>query len=243
MRLTVSVLLLLSLGPSGAGLCRGLGGLRASLQAGEPLQGAKEETGQTRQVQKDQKKPLTNADVIGMVKAGLAESTIVLSIQHSSTDFDTSPQALISLQRQGVPHMVLNAMITAGSEKPTPPSVPPSPTPPNPANGAPAPGGSPKSAETKSSTPDLHKIRKILLEMDWAEDDNARPRETVAIQKHTCLRVVDTLEAADARLNWSNQGLMGAALDLLSKDGQELWSKRGLTAPLKALNLAVGCPK
>jgi hypothetical protein len=240
----VSVLLLLSLGPSGAGLVgRGVGGLKASLQPGGPVQGAKEETGQTLQVQKDQKKPLTNADVIGMVKAGLAESTIVLSIQHSSTDFDTSPQALISLQRQGVPHMVLNAMITAGSEKPTPPSVPSSPTPPNPANGAPAPGGSPKSAETKSSTPDLHKIRKILLEMDWAEDDNARPRETVAIQKHTCLRVVDTLEAADARLNWSNQGLMGAALDLLSKDGQELWSKRGLTAPLKALNQAVGCPK
>ena len=79
--------------------------------------------------------------------------------------------------------------------------------------------------------------------MDWAEDDNARPRETIAIEKHTCLRVVDTAEAADASLNWSNQGLMGVALNLLSKDGQTLWSKRGLTSPLKALNQAVGCPK
>jgi len=243
MRLTVSVLLLLSLSPSQGGLCRELGGLRASLQDGEPLQGAKDETEQTRQVQKDEKKPLTNADVISMVKAGLAQSTIILSIQYSSTDFDTSPEALISLQSQGVPQKVLDTMITAGSEKPTPPSAPTPRTPTNPGSVASVPGGSTKSAEIKSSTPDLHKIRKILLEMDWAEDDNARPRETVAIEKHTCLRIVDTLEAADARLNWSNQGLMGVALDLSSKDGKELWSKRGLTSPLKALNQAVGCPK
>jgi len=239
----VSVLLLLSLGPAGAGLCRGVGGVKAILQAGEPLQIAKEETGQTRQVQKDERKPLTNADVIGMVKAGLAESTIILSIQHSSTVFDTSPQGLIALQRQGVPQKVLDAMISAESEKASPPSAPAASTPANPASGPPAPGSFMKSAETKSSTPDLHKIRKILLEMDWAEDDNARPRENVAIEKHTCLRIVDTLEAADARLNWSNQGLMGVALNLQSKDGQALWGKRGLWSPLKALNEAVGCPK
>jgi hypothetical protein len=41
-----------------------------------------------------QKKPLTNADVITMIKAGLAESTIVLSIQQSTSNFDTSPEAL-----------------------------------------------------------------------------------------------------------------------------------------------------
>lgn len=243
MRLTVPILLLLSLGPRGVWLSGELGGVRPSLQAGESLQGAKEETGQTRQVQKDEKKPLTNADVISMVKAGLAESTIILSIQHSPTVFDISPQGLISLQRQGVPHMVLDAMISAESEKPTPPTVPAAPAPSNPVSGAPVPGGSTKSAETKNSTPDLHKIRKILLEMDWAEDDNARPRETVAIEKHTCLRVVDTAEAADAILNWSNQGLMGVALNLQSKDGQALWGKRGLTSPLKALNQLVGCPK
>jgi hypothetical protein len=243
MRLAVSVLLLLSLGPTGAGRGREWGGLKASIQDGESLQGAKEETGQTRQVQKDEKKPLTNADVISMVKAGLAESTIILSIQHSSTVFDTSPQALISLQSQGVPQKVQDAMITAESEKPTPPSGPTARTPTNPASVASVPGGSTKSAEIKASTPDLHKIRKILLEMDWAEDDNARPREVMAIEKHTCLRVVDTLGAADASLNWSNQGLMGVALDLLSKDGKELWSKRGLTPPLKALKQAVGCPK
>ncbi len=243
MRLMVSVLLLLSLSPSGTGQARGLGGLKASLQAGVPLLSAKEEPEQSGQVQKDQKKPLTNDDVISMVKAGLAESTIILSIQHSSTVFDTSPRTLISLQRQGVPQKVLDAMITAESEKSSPPSAPAAPTPANPASAPPAPGSSAKSAETKSSAPDLHKIRKILLEMDWAEDDSARPRETVAIEKHTCLRVVDTLEAADARLNWSNQGLMGVALNLQSKDGQALWGKRGLRSPLKALNEAVGCPK
>lgn len=243
MRLMVPVLLLLSLGPCGAGLCRELGGLKGSPQPDEPLQGAKNETGQTRQLQKDKKKPLTNPDVIGMVKAGLAESTIILSIQNSSTVFDTSPQALISLHSQGVPQRVLDAMLTAESEKPTPPSSPAAPTLANPTRVASVPGGSTKSAETKSIPPDLHKIRKILLEMDWAEDDNARPRETVAIEKHTCLGVVDTAEAADAILNWSNQGLMGVALNLKSKDGEGLWGKRGLRSPLKALNEAVGCPK
>jgi hypothetical protein len=134
-------------------------------------------------------------------------------------------------------------MLAAESEKPTPPSGPAAGTPTSRASVAPVPGGSTKSAETKSIPPDLHKIRKIHLEMDWAEDDNARPRETVAIEKHTCLRVVDTAEAADAILNWSNQGLMGVALNLQTKDGQGLWGRRGLRSPLKALNLAVGCPK
>lgn len=76
--------------------------------------------------QKPAKKPLSNADVIAMVKAGLAESTIVLAIQKNggSTDFDTSPQALISLKDQGVPQKVLDAMLTAGTEKTAIPAGP-----------------------------------------------------------------------------------------------------------------------
>ena len=59
-----------------------------------------------------QTKPLTNADVVGMVKAGLEESTIVLAIQRGATGFDTAPQTLISLKNQGVPKKVLDAMLT-----------------------------------------------------------------------------------------------------------------------------------
>src|ERR1044072_1533793 len=61
------------------------------------------------------KKPLINADVIEMTKAGLPERTIVLAIQKGPTSFDTSPQALIQLKNQGFSPAVLDAMLQAGS--------------------------------------------------------------------------------------------------------------------------------
>lgn len=63
---------------------------------------------------RQQKKTLTNADVIAMVKAGLPENTVVLAIQQGPTEFDTSPQALIQLKNQGVSPKVLDAMLQAG---------------------------------------------------------------------------------------------------------------------------------
>jgi len=49
-----------------------------------------------------QPKPLVNADIVKMVKAGLAENTIVLAIQNKPSSFDTSPEELIRLKEQGV---------------------------------------------------------------------------------------------------------------------------------------------
>jgi hypothetical protein len=247
----VSLVLLLSLCPMRAGLGRELGSLPAGAHDGGAPQGGKGNTGQTSQAQTSDKKPMTNADVINMVKAGLTENTIVLDIQLSPTAFDTSPQALITLKSQGVPQGILDVMLTSGGGKPSPPAAPPAPTPAPAAGGgangklsaSPVPSGPAKSSEIKSPPPDLHKIRKVhLMIEEWAEDDNARARATRAIQKYTCLQVVDTPEAADALLSWETQGLMGAALDLYTKDGQDLWNKRGLTAPVKALSQAVGCP-
>jgi hypothetical protein len=57
--------------------------------------------------------PITNADVISMTKAGLAEQTIVLAISQGLSDFDTSPQALVQLKKAGVSDRVLNAMLAA----------------------------------------------------------------------------------------------------------------------------------
>jgi hypothetical protein len=62
---------------------------------------------------------LTNADVIKMVRAGLPESTIVAAIGASPTSFDISPDGLIAVKSAGVAQAVMEAMITAESNKRT----------------------------------------------------------------------------------------------------------------------------
>ena len=61
--------------------------------------------------------PLTNADVIKMVKSGLPASVISNAIQANDTDFDVSANGLIALQKAGVPQTVMDAMISASSKK------------------------------------------------------------------------------------------------------------------------------
>jgi hypothetical protein len=65
-------------------------------------------------------KPLTNADVVAMVKADLPETTVILAIQKGPTAFDTSPQALIQLKNQGVSPRVLDAMLQPAGAPPAP---------------------------------------------------------------------------------------------------------------------------
>lgn len=60
-----------------------------------------------------EKKPLTNADVVQMVKAGLAENVIIAAIQSNPANFDTSPSALIELNKQSVSAKVQEALLTA----------------------------------------------------------------------------------------------------------------------------------
>lgn len=62
-------------------------------------------------------KPLTNPDVIKMIKAKLGEETIVRAIQNSTSDFDTSPDALIFLKQQGATDKILDAVLTAKATK------------------------------------------------------------------------------------------------------------------------------
>ncbi len=69
------------------------------------------------------KKPLINEDVIKMTKAGLPESTIVLTIQKSSNKFDTSPDALIALKEAGVTQKVLDAILQMSSTTVPPPGL------------------------------------------------------------------------------------------------------------------------
>jgi hypothetical protein len=64
-------------------------------------------------------KPITNADVVNMTKENFDPSLIVKDIQSSSTDFDTSPQALIDLKNAGVDKSVMDAMLSTQAIKPS----------------------------------------------------------------------------------------------------------------------------
>jgi len=63
-------------------------------------------------------KPLTNCDVLKLVKAGLPEVTIVRVIQQSATAFDTSTEALSELSRQGASTAILDTVLKSPGEKP-----------------------------------------------------------------------------------------------------------------------------
>lgn len=61
------------------------------------------------------KNTLTNAGVAAMIRAGLPEATIILAIQESDPDFDTSPKALIELHQIGATPKILNALLQTRS--------------------------------------------------------------------------------------------------------------------------------
>ena len=64
-----------------------------------------------------QKNSLTNADVIKMVKAGMAESTIAAAIAANDTQFDLSSTGLQSLNQAGVTSKVIRAMLAAEAKR------------------------------------------------------------------------------------------------------------------------------
>ena len=65
--------------------------------------------------------PLTNADIVKMVKAGIPESVILRKVQMSESNFTTSPNALIELKRQHVPDDVMAAMLDSEAAMRMPP--------------------------------------------------------------------------------------------------------------------------
>lgn len=64
--------------------------------------------------------PMTNADVIKMINAGLDESIIITSIQNAENGFDASANGLIALSEAKVPKPIVNAIIQRTSAKTTP---------------------------------------------------------------------------------------------------------------------------
>jgi hypothetical protein len=62
---------------------------------------------------------ITNADIINLVRAGIGDSTIILTIQKAPSHFDTSTEALIQLKTAGVSDAVLNVILTASPANPS----------------------------------------------------------------------------------------------------------------------------
>ncbi len=61
-------------------------------------------------------KPMTNQDVVNLVQAKVAQDSILMAIERAKPGFDTSPTALIELNKKGVPDAIVQAMIRAGDE-------------------------------------------------------------------------------------------------------------------------------
>jgi hypothetical protein len=70
----------------------------------------------------NQPKPLTNADVIEMSRAGVPESTIILAIQKTPAKFDVSAEGILALHAGGITEPVLNQMLRAATPQKFAPS-------------------------------------------------------------------------------------------------------------------------
>ena len=73
------------------------------------------------QTQSKQEGPMTNAEVIKLVKAGFKEKTVVLIIASRIPNFDLSSDRMIQLKRAGVSENIIVAMLARqdGTEVPT----------------------------------------------------------------------------------------------------------------------------
>jgi outer membrane lipoprotein SlyB len=59
--------------------------------------------------------PMTNDDVIRLVRGGLGEATVIQAIDTSAPAFDTSPDGLIRLKQGGVSDTVIQRILAKGS--------------------------------------------------------------------------------------------------------------------------------
>jgi hypothetical protein len=101
--------------------------------------------------------PLTNNDVVKMVKAGLPEATIVDAIATSDPQFDLSSAGLQALSQAGVSSKVVRAMLAAESKKKE--AAPPV------ADNTPAPAASPDISSGPSSQPGMPDMSQMMAQM------------------------------------------------------------------------------
>lgn len=89
--------------------------------------------------------PMTNQDVIKLVKAKVSEDLIIVKIRQSKTKFDVSVDALVALKEAGVSDNLIAVMMNPAAPAAPPPAVP--------ASAAAAPSPAPKPAFPPSNVP------------------------------------------------------------------------------------------
>ena len=62
--------------------------------------------------------PMTNDDVVKMVKGGLGEATVIQAIKGAEPGFDTSPDGLVKLKQGGVNDRIIQEILGRGSAAP-----------------------------------------------------------------------------------------------------------------------------
>ena len=68
--------------------------------------------------------PMTNEDVIKMVKGGLGEATVLQAIDAAEPGFDTTPDGLVKLKQGGVSDKVIQHLMTRKGAAPAPATAP-----------------------------------------------------------------------------------------------------------------------
>ena len=68
--------------------------------------------------------PMTNEDVVKMVKGGLSDATVLQAIEGAEAGFDTSPDGLVKLKQGGVSEAVIQRILAKKSGAPAPAVAP-----------------------------------------------------------------------------------------------------------------------
>jgi hypothetical protein len=89
--------------------------------------------------------PMTNQDVVKLVKAKVSDDLIIAKIKQSKTKFDVSVDALVALKEAGVSDNLIAVMMN--------PAAPAAPPPAAPASAAAAPSPAPKAAFPPANVP------------------------------------------------------------------------------------------
>lgn len=148
-------------------------------------------------------KPLTNAEVIKMVKAGVPEAAIVTSIQSSPAKFDVSPDGLIALHQAGVSAKEIDAILAASGSKA--PGDAPAPSAAPTADARSAPSAAPTPSEPKFHMPSVTVLQQgaaqnLPLEKTQLAQTKTAPKSMAALAGDTAL--TQTIQAGVNAAAW-----------------------------------------